>query len=292
MSAESKKQFISDHKEQVRDANLLIGYLNTISGIEKKRAEIEKEIAKTVKDEYTARIKGIKEVEEYQQKLADQTKRSHLALLGYYATDTDKAIAEQVVTRQKLAASNAALEYAKKHGINIFTDQTMSEERVKNLELQAQVEQQNTFGTPEARYKQRLAEIEYQHKLSQAQIDGDQTSPMNTQAKLMSDITAAKDKVKALTDSLKEMQAKDPFANQTEQFKKYNLELKEAQKNAKELAETYTTKMRQGVYDVTNELLLQGKKISDIWEDITDQVYQDIMTNVSWLEEYNVINKI
>ena len=87
---------------------------------------------------------------------------------------------------------------------------------------------------------------------------------MNTQAKLFSDIDAAKDKVKALTDLLKEMQAKDPFANQTEEFKKYNLELKEAQKNAKELAETYTTQMRQGVYDVTNELLLQGKKISDI----------------------------
>ena len=75
MSAESKKQFISDHKEQVKDANLLIGYLDTIQGIEKKRAEIEKEIAKTVKDEYEARIKGIKEVEEYQQKLTDQAKQ-------------------------------------------------------------------------------------------------------------------------------------------------------------------------------------------------------------------------
>ena len=94
------------HKEQVRDANLLIGYLDTIQGIEKKRAEIEKEITKTVKDEYEARIKGIKEVEEYQQKLADQAKRSHLALLGDYATDTDKAIAEQAATQQKLAASN------------------------------------------------------------------------------------------------------------------------------------------------------------------------------------------
>ena len=167
-----------------------------------------------------------------------------MSILGYYATDTDKAIAEQVATQQKLAASNAALEYAKKHGVNIFTDKEMSEERVKNLELQAQVEQQNTFGTPEARYKQRLAEIEYQQKLSQAQIDGDQTSPMNTQAKLLSNIDAAKEKVKALTDLLKEMQAIDPFANQTEEFKKYNLELKEAQKNAKELAETYTTQMR------------------------------------------------
>lgn len=277
MSAESKKQFISDHKDQVKDANLLIGYLNTISGIEKKRAEIEKEIAKTVKDEYTARIKGIQEVEGYQQKLADHAKRSHLSTLGYYATDTDKAIAEQVATQQKLAASNAALEYAKKHGINIFTDQTMSEERVKNLELQAQVEQQSTFGTPEARYKQRLAEIEYQQKLSQAQIEGDQTSPMNTQAKLLSNIDAAKGKVKALTDLLKEMQARDPFANQTEEFKKYNLELKEAQKNAKELAETYSTKMRQGVYDVTNELLLQGKKISDIWGDLWKQLANDAL---------------
>ena len=277
MSAESKRQFIEDHKEQVSNANILIGYLNTMSGIEKKRAEIEKEIAKTVKDEYTARIKGIKEVEEYQQKLTDQSKRSHLALLGYYATDTDKAIAEQVAIQQKLAASNAALEYAKKHGINIFTDQTMSEERVKNLELQAQVEQQSTFGTPEARYKQRLAEIEYQHKLSQALIEGDQTSPMNAQTKLFSDIDAAEDKVKALTALLKEMQAKDPFANQTEQFKKYNLELKEAQKNAKELAETYTTKMRQGVYDVTNELLLQGKKISDIWGDLWKQLANDAL---------------
>ncbi len=277
MSAESKKQFISDHKEQVKDANLLIGYLDTISGIEKRRVEIEKEITKTVKDEYETRIKGIKEVEEYQQKLADQSKRSHLSILGYYATDTDKAIAEQVATQQKLAASNAALEYAKKHGINIFTDPTMSEERVKNLELQAQVEQQNTFGTPEARYKQRLAEIEYQQKLSQVEIEGDQTSPMNTQAKLLSNIDAAKEKVKALTDLLKEMQAKDPFANQTEEFKKYNLELKEAQKNAKELAETYTTQMRQGVYDVTNELLLQGKKISDIWGDLWKQLANDAL---------------
>ena len=278
MSAESKKQFISDHKDQVRDANLLIGYLNTISGIEKKRAEIEKEIAKTVKDEYEARVKGIKEVEEYQQKLTDQSKRSHLALLGYYATDTDKAIAEQVENQQKLAASNAALEYAKKHGINIFTDQTMSEERVKNLELQAQVEQQSTFGTPEARYKQRLAEIEYQHKLSQALIEGDQTSPMNAQTKLMSDIDAANEKVKALKDLLNDMRhSGNPFVEQTDEFKKYNLELKEAQKNAKELAETYTTKMRQGVYDVTNELLLQGKKISDIWGNLWKQLADDAL---------------
>lgn len=31
---------------------------------------------------------------------------------------------------------------------------------------------------------------------------------------------------------------------------------------------------------------------TDNWEDITDQVCADIMSNVSWLEDYNVINKI
>jgi hypothetical protein len=35
--------------------------------------------------------------------------------------------------------------------------------------------------------------------------------------------------------------------------------------------------MRQGVYDVTNELLLQGKKISDIWGDLWKQLANDAL---------------
>ena len=66
--------------------------------------------------------------------------------------------------------------------------------------------------------------------MSQALIEGDQTSPMNTQAKLLSNIDAAKEKVKALTALLNDMKhSGDPFVEQTEQFKKYNVELKEAQ---------------------------------------------------------------
>ena len=101
---------------------------------------------------------------------------------------------------------------------------------------------------------------------------------MNTQAKYLSNLDAANEKVKALKDLLNDMRnSGDPFVEQTEEFKKYNLELKEAQKNAKELAETYTTQMRQGVYDVTNELLLQGKKISDIWGNLWKQSANDAL---------------
>lgn len=277
MSVESKKQFIQDNKEQIKDANLLVGYLTQISGEQKKIAEYQKQITSETKATYEATVKGIQDIESYQVKQAELSSRASIAALGYYATDSDKAIAAQKLTQEKLAASNAALAYAKSKGIDVMTDPTMAEERVKNLELRQQLQQEQTFATPEAAYKQRLAEIEYNQKMSQYGLSGDLTSPYNTQAKFISNLEAAQEKVKALEKLLKDMKANDTFADQTENFKKYNLELKEAQKNAKELAETYTTKMRQGVYDVTNELILQGKKIEDIWGDLWKQLANDAL---------------
>jgi hypothetical protein len=183
----------------------------------------------------------------------------------------------QQLTQQKLAASNAALTYAKSKGVDVFTDPTMSEERVKNLELQQQVQQMNTFATPEAAYKQRMSEIEYNQKMSQYGIQGNTTSPYNAQLISINNLEAAQEKVKALKQLLDNMKAADPFASQTEEFKKYNLELQEAIKNAKELADTYSTKMKQGMYDVTDELLLQGKKIQDIWSNLWKQLANDAL---------------
>ena len=210
-------------------------------------------------------------------KRAELSSRTSLASLGYYATDSDKAVNAQQLTQQKLAASNAALAYAKSKGVDIFTDPTMSEERVKNLELQQQVQQMNTFATPEARYKQRMSEVEYNQKMSQYGIQGNTTSPYNAQLMSTTNLEAAQEKVKALKQLLDDMKAADPFANQTEEFKKYNLELQEATKNAKELADAYSTKMKQGMYDVTDELLLQGKKIQDIWGNLWKQLANDAL---------------
>lgn len=280
MSVDSKKEFITANKEQIKDANLLIGYLTQVADIQKKVAEYEKKISDERKKQYEALIKGIQEIESFQVKRAELSNRTSLASLGYYATDSDKAVAAQQLTQQKLAASNAALAYAKSKGVDIFTDPIMSEERVKNLELQQQMQQQNTFATPEAKYKQRMAEVEYQQKLSQYGIQGNATSPYNAQVKYFSNLEAAEEKVKSLKTLLKEMQASDPFASQTEEFKKYNLELLEATKNAKELADTYSTKMKQGVYDVTNELLLQGKSIQDIWKNLWKQLAEDALKNL------------
>ena len=95
--------------------------------------EYQKQITEERKKEYETREKGIKDIENYKVKQAELSNRTSLASLGYYATDTDKAVAAQQLTKQKLAASNAAIEYAKKRSIDIFTDKEMSEERVKNL---------------------------------------------------------------------------------------------------------------------------------------------------------------
>ena len=274
MSAESKLQFTRDHKEQIRDANLLIGYLTQIAGEQKKIADYQKQISDETRKQYETLVKGIKDVEDYQNKQTDLNKRTSLASLGYYATDSDKAIAEQKATREKLAQSNAALAYAKSKGVDIFTDPTMSEERVKNLELQQQLQQQNTFATPEASYKQRVEEIEYNQKIAQATFGN---TLYDAQGKYMTSLTAAKDKVQALKDLLAEMSKEDSFAYQTETFKKYNAELVEAQKNLDTLSKEYTTKMKQGIYDVTNELLLQGKSIQDIWSNLWKKLAEDAL---------------
>ena len=274
MSAESKLQFTRDHKEQIRDANLLIGYLTQIAGEQKKIADYQKQISDETRKQYETLIKGIKDVEDYQNKQTDLNKRTSLAALGYYATDSDKAMAEKKVTREKLAQSNAALAYAKSKGVDIFTDPTMSEERVKNLELQQQLQQQNTFATPEAAYKQRIAEIEYNQKIAQATFGN---TLYDAQGKYVTSLTAAQEKVQALKDLLKEMSEEDSFAYQTETFKKYNVELVEAQKNLDTLSKEYTTKMKQGIYDVTNELLLQGKSIQDIWSNLWKKLAEDAL---------------
>jgi hypothetical protein len=264
MSTESKTAFLEEHKKDVKDAGLLIGYLKAISDKQKEIARLKKEIAEGNKKVYEETVKGITDIVEYQNKASELRKRSAIAVYGAGATDVqkDQSILDDLIEQKK--HSDEALAQAKKFGIDIFKDKTMNEVRVKNLEQGNAIDSQKNKGVTD-KYKETADDIEYRKKINEYGIGFDNTVDQN-QSKRVVDIDAAKEKVVALQATLDKLRENNKGAFDTKEIKDYNLQLLEAKKTYKELAEAQNKEIRQGLEGITNSVLLQGESLKNVWK--------------------------
>jgi TP901 family phage tail tape measure protein len=264
MSAESKTAFIEEHKKDVKDAGLLIGYLKAISDKQKDIAKLQKEIADGNKKVYEETVNGLVAVQEYQNKISELRKRSAIAVYGVGVTDVqkDQSILDDLVEQKK--NSDEMLRQAKKFGIDIFKDPKINEERIKNLELGNSIDSQKNKGITD-QYKETADDIEYRKKISEYNIGSDNTVDQN-QSKRIVDIDSAREKVKALQDAIDRLRVRNNGAFDTKEIKDYNLQLLEAKKTYKELAEAQNKQIRESLEGITNSVLLQGESLKSVWK--------------------------
>jgi hypothetical protein len=283
MSVDNKKQFIEDHKAEIKDAKELISYLEQLSKEQKSIADLKARIAAGDKDAYEAAEKGIKEVEEYQRKQAELTKRETLASYGINVTSAQKDNAELTNLEANVAIAQVGLGRAKEYnlGADAIREAALAVKEAQNARDKLQKQQ-----IPEDAYAKAKSDIDYSKGIYEASEPRVPTISQNADIAAQ-EIKYAQENIDALYKKIMDLYELSGGI-ETDAIKKAKSALAQAWKDLDTLRTAYDEKLRESEYDLADDLLLKGNKIHSILKKLIDGIAEDALKAAMHVKNVNL----
>lgn len=269
-SKDQKLAFAREYKEEINNGNVLIQYLQRLSETDKKIAEYQKQYDEEKKKIYETALKGLNDIQEYQDKLSDLKKRTDIASLGIFATDEQK----DRVALQQLIENKRHIDDWLKNAVSQGIDTNSLDyktKQVQSTEMGNQIEAMQKVTLPNDEYKYKTDIIELDKQIQEVQLGNYYTAEQKDAIEL----TAATKKLAAAKEKLATIDPiKDPKGYKEQLVVVDNLT------NQIEKLKDKTLTIREGMADMFTGMMRSTDGFKDFWKNAWYDMAEEAIRNI------------